>query len=112
MMLACFIRLYFSVLNTAAATAEDGDGLTTEVGTLECLQTVVPVILQFACAPCRSTEDQVLVSGHDVSCQVLYVQGLADFPLHSLLHPFFPQSSRLPLYKEILRFLTKLRKKS
>lgn len=35
----------------AVATAEEGNGLPAEVGTLECLQAVVPVVLQFPCAP-------------------------------------------------------------
>lgn len=76
------------------ATAEEGDGLAGEVGTLQHFQTVVPVVLQLAGAPCRGAKNEILVVAHYAGREILYVDGLTSQLLGYLLCDSLARSCR------------------
>lgn len=87
------------------AASEDSYSLALKVGTLERLQSVVPVVLHLASTPCRCAENQIVVVGDDAvvkvgdvddvvyaqfgtysACQVLTSTSACAIDDYSLLH--------------------------
>lgn len=76
------------------AASEDSYSLALKVGTLERLQSVVPVVLHLTSTPCRCAENQIVVVGDDAVVKV----GDVDDVVYAQLAPILPaRSSQVPV---------------
>lgn len=60
-------------IRLTVTTAEEGNRLAAEIGSLKHSQTVVPIVLQLASALGRGAENEILIVCYHIGCQILYV---------------------------------------